>query len=52
MNNFSKQLLGAGIGAEKQQARVITENEESEVWRKGVMGIRSLKSLVNSIFYQ
>ena len=51
MNNLSKQLLGAGVGAEKQQARVITEDEESELWRKGIIGPGSPKSLVNAMFY-
>ena len=43
MNNLSKQLLAAGVGAVKQQARVITEKE---LWEKGVMGKRNYRCFV------
>ena len=45
MNNLSKKLLGEGIGAPKNQARVITEEEENELWSKGIMGKSTPSSL-------
>ena len=51
MNNLSKKLLGEGVGARKIQARVITEEEEEELWRKGVMGKHTPISLLNTVFF-
>ena len=34
MNNLSKKLLSEGVGAQKRQARVITEKEENLLWEK------------------
>ena len=50
-NNVSKQLLADGIGAEKKQARVITEEEEGILWEKKVLGCHSPTSLLHTIFY-
>ena len=50
-NNVSKQLLADGIGAEKKQARVITEEEEGIHWEKKVLGCHSPTSLLHTIFY-
>ena len=46
-----KQLLADGIGAEKKQARVITEEEEGILWEKKVLGCHSPTSLLHTIFY-
>ena len=51
MNNLSKRLLSEGIGAEKKQARVVTIEEENELWDKGVMGWHSPKPLFNAVFF-
>ena len=45
LNNLSKRLLSKGIGAEKKQARVVTIEEENELWDKGVTGRHSPKCL-------
>ena len=50
-NNLSKQLLADGIGAEKKQARVITEEEENILWEKKVLVCHSPKSLLHTILY-
>ena len=50
-NNLSKQLLAAGVGAVKQQARVITEKEEYELREKGIMGRETPDALLNAIFF-
>ena len=34
LNNMSKKLLSQGVGAEKKQARVITDVEEDMLWEK------------------
>ena len=34
LNNTSKELLKEGVGAQKKQARIITEEEEEELWQK------------------
>ena len=50
LNNLSKRLLRKGIGAEKKQARVVTIEEENELWDKGVIGRHSPKSLQCCVF--
>ena len=43
---FCQRVLSKGNGAEKKQARVVTIEEENELWDKGVVvGWHSLKSL-------
>ena len=51
LNNISKKLLSDGIGAEKKQARVVTEVEENILWEKRVMGLGSPMSLQNAVFF-
>ena len=51
LNNLSKRLLSKGNGAEKKQARVVTIEEENELWDKGVVGWHSPKSLQCFFFY-
>lgn len=51
MNNLFKKLLSEGIGAQKNQFRVITEEEENELWSKGIMGKSTPSSLQNAIFF-
>ena len=51
MNNLSKKLLSESVGAQKRQARVITEKEENLLWEKGVIGIDTPSCLLNAIFF-
>ena len=51
LNNMSKKLLSQGVGAEKKQARVITDVEEDMLWEKKVMGSHSPVTLQNSVFF-
>ena len=52
MNNLSKKLLSEGVGAQKRQARVITEKEENLLWEKGVIGIDTTSCLLNAKFQE
>ena len=42
--------LSEGIGATKNQARVVTPNEESMLWEKGTIGTHSPNALLNAFF--
>ena len=46
-----KRLKLLGIGATKRQADVLTEDEEELLWREGVLGYHSPKSLLNTVFF-
>ena len=51
LNNTSKRLLSEGIGAMKNQARVVTPDEENKLWEKGKIGMHSPNALLNAIFF-
>ena len=51
LNNTSRKLLSEGIGATKNQAQVVTPNEESMLWKKGTIGTHSPNALLNAVFY-
>ena len=51
LNNTSRKLLSEGIGATKNQARVVTPNEESMLWEKGTIGTHSPNALLNAVFF-
>lgn len=51
LNNISKRLLSDGIGATKNQARVVTPDEENKLWEKGTIGTHSPNALLNAIFF-
>ena len=50
LNNTSKEPLKEGVGAQKKQARIITEEEE-ELWQKKVMSVATPKGLLNADFF-
>ena len=51
LNNNFKKLLSEGIGAEKSQARAVTEAEEDILWEKGILGWQTPLALRNAVFY-
>ena len=45
------QLLSEGIGRQVQHAEIITKSEENQLWKSGVMGTSTPRSLQNAVFY-
>ena len=45
------QLHSEGIGRQVQHAEIITKSEENQLWKSGVMGTSTPRSLQNAVFY-
>ena len=45
------QLHSEGIGRQVQHAEIITKSKENQLWKSGVMGISTPRSLQNAVFY-
>ena len=50
-DTVSRQLREQGVGAKVKHAAVISYEEESALWDRGVLGVHSPKALLNTVFY-
>ena len=50
-DTVSRQLREQGVGAKVKHAAVISYEEESALWDRGVVGAHSTKALLNAVFY-
>ena len=46
-----KALAKTGLGSTKKQAKVISEEQEEEMWKKGVLGTNTPQKLINTLLY-
>ena len=44
-------LHASGLGREVKHARVLSKDDEEKLWKSGVLGISSPRSLQNAVFY-
>lgn len=51
LDSVSSELDKKGIGAVRNSASVITEEDENILWTKGVLGTSSLKTLQHTVFF-
>ena len=51
LDNVARQLHKDGVGVSKVQARVITMEEEEQLWEKGIIGTQSPTPLLNGVFF-
>ena len=51
MESTFVELCQKGVGAEVKHTAVITQEEEHQLWDRGVLGVDSLLKLLRSVFF-
>ena len=51
LDSEMKRLQGEGVGSEKRQEEIITEEKEEQLWQKGILGDHTLQSLLDTMVF-
>lgn len=51
LDNVFRDSRSDGVGSTSESAEVFTKEEENELWSKGIVGVKTPKSLVRSVFF-
>ena len=46
-----KRLQGQGVSSKKRQAEALTSDEKELLWKKGLLGVASPKTMITSLFF-
>ena len=51
LNSHFRKLHKSGVGTKLKHAEIVSKEEESRLWDKGLMGANSPSSLLNAMFF-